>query len=45
MEAYIRDTLDDEGRFRLKLLNPLGVGLRLVQEQLEETEANVPAER
>ncbi|NLF64052.1 MAG: GTP-binding protein [Chloroflexi bacterium] len=41
VEAYIHDTLDDEGRFRLKLLNPLGVGLRLAQEQLEETEANI----
>ncbi|MBW7958598.1 MAG: dynamin family protein [Candidatus Promineofilum sp.] len=35
LESYIRDTLDDEGRFRLKLLNPLGVGSRLIREQLE----------
>jgi small GTP-binding protein len=34
LEAYIRDTLDDEGRFRLKLLNPLGVGSRLTRDQL-----------
>lgn len=34
LEAYIRETLDDEGRFRLKLLNPLGVGGRLIREQL-----------
>ncbi|MBP6015701.1 MAG: dynamin family protein [Candidatus Promineofilum sp.] len=34
LEEYIRDTLDDEGRFRLKLLNPLGVGGRLIREQL-----------
>jgi hypothetical protein len=26
LEQYIRETLDDEGRFRLKLANPLGVG-------------------
>jgi small GTP-binding protein len=26
MEAFLRDTLDDEARFRLKLANPLGVG-------------------
>ena len=35
LESYIRDTLDDEGRFRLKLLNPLGVGGRLIREQLD----------
>ena len=26
LERFIRETLDDEGRFRLKLANPLGVG-------------------
>ncbi|MCL4802915.1 MAG: dynamin family protein [Anaerolineae bacterium] len=36
LETYIRDTLDDEGRFRLKLLNPLGVGGKLVREQLTD---------
>jgi small GTP-binding protein len=41
VESYIHETLDDEGRFRLKLLNPLGVGHRLVQQQLAETEANL----
>lgn len=35
LENYIRDTLDDTGRFRLKLLNPLGVGHKLVKKQLE----------
>lgn len=34
LESYIRETLDDEGRFRLKLLNPLGVGARLIRDQL-----------
>ncbi|MDT8304630.1 MAG: dynamin family protein [Anaerolineae bacterium] len=41
IESYIHNTLDDEGRFRLKLLNPLGVGHRLVEQQLEITEANL----
>lgn len=41
VESYIHDTLDDAGRFRLKLLNPLGVGHRLVEQQLAETEANL----
>ncbi len=35
LEAFIHDTLDDDGRFRLKLLNPLGVGLKLARQQLE----------
>jgi small GTP-binding protein len=34
LEGFIQDTLDDEGRFRLKLLNPLGVGQKLVNGQL-----------
>ena len=34
LENYIHDTLDDQGRFQLKLLNPLGVGQKLVQKQL-----------
>ncbi len=36
LETYIQETLDDDGRFRLKLLNPLGVGHRLVAQQLAE---------
>ncbi len=36
LEAYIRDTLDQRERVRLKLLNPLGVGLRLAQASLEQ---------
>jgi len=36
LERYIHETLDDEGRFRLKLLNPLGVGSRLIREQLDQ---------
>lgn len=34
LENFIHDTLDDQGRFRLKLLNPLGVGHRLTKKQL-----------
>ncbi len=41
LEHYIRDTLDESGRLRLKLSNPLGVGshligryLKVVQDQL-----------
>ena len=35
LEAFIQKSLDDVGRFRLKLLNPLGVGHKLVRQQLE----------
>ncbi len=38
LEQFIHDTLDDDGRFRLKLLNPLGVGLKLVKSQLSSAE-------
>jgi hypothetical protein len=38
LENFIHDTLDDEGRFRLKLLNPLGVGQKLVGSQLAALE-------
>ncbi|MCP4358812.1 MAG: GTP-binding protein, partial [Chloroflexi bacterium] len=37
LEQFVHDTLDDNGRFRLKLLNPLGVGLKLVRKQLDST--------
>jgi small GTP-binding protein len=32
LERYIHDTLDDTSRVRLKLLNPLGIGDRLVKQ-------------
>ncbi len=35
LETYIRDTLDQTERIRLKLLNPLGVGMRLAEEHAE----------
>lgn len=41
MEAFIHDTLDDNGRFQLKLLNPLGVGHKLVKHQLQYIEADL----
>ena len=41
LETYIQETLDDDGRFRLKLLNPLGVGQRLVNQQLAEGQADL----
>jgi small GTP-binding protein len=34
LEQFIAHTLDDKGRFRLKLLNPLGVGVTLVRQQV-----------
>lgn len=41
LEKFIYDTLDDDGRFRLKLLNPLGVGHKLVKKQLDQVEADL----
>jgi small GTP-binding protein len=41
MEAYIHDTLDDDERFRLKLMNPLGVGNRLIKKRLKLIEADL----
>lgn len=41
LEAYIYETLDDDGRFRLKLLNPLGVGSKLVKKQLDTVETDL----
>jgi small GTP-binding protein len=35
LEKYIRDTLDQGNQFRLKLLNPLGVGTHLAEKYLE----------
>ncbi|MBE7469792.1 MAG: dynamin [Anaerolineae bacterium] len=35
LERYIHDTLDETSRLRLKFLNPLGVGDRLVQQYIE----------
>jgi len=41
LEEYIHGALDDDGRFRLKLLNPLGVGRRLVDGQLASLNADL----
>ncbi len=34
LETYIRDTLDERSRLRLKFLNPLGVGMHLAQQNI-----------
>ncbi len=36
VETYIRETLDEKERIRLKLLNPLGVGMHLDSKYLEQ---------
>ncbi len=41
LEQFIADTLDETERVRLKLLNPLGVGLRLLERHLEQTEGRL----
>ncbi|MHB1133804.1 MAG: dynamin family protein [Chloroflexota bacterium] len=41
LEQYIRDTLDDNERLRLKLLSPLGVAERLNGIYLQGTEADL----
>src|SRR6185295_9117991 len=41
LERFIVSTLDEGERIRLKLLNPLGVGLRLLERHLEQTEARL----
>jgi small GTP-binding protein len=38
LETYIIDTLDEEGRIRLKLLNPLGISDHLTARYLKATE-------
>ncbi len=38
LEEFVEQTLDESGRFRLKLLNPIGVGQRLVREQIDATQ-------
>ena len=41
LEAYIQKTLDDDGRFCLKLLNPLGVGQKLVRSRIEACQTDL----
>lgn len=38
LERYIRETLDEKGRVRLKLLTPLGAGHHLLERHLAEVE-------
>jgi small GTP-binding protein len=41
LEDYIQNTLDDNNLFQLKLLNPLGVGYRLVKQQLQDLQTDL----
>lgn len=41
LETYVTETLDDNGRFRLKLLNPIGVGHKLVSQQLDSVQLDL----
>jgi hypothetical protein len=41
LERYIFDTLDEAGRVRLKLLNPLGVAMHVVDKYLAVTESRL----
>jgi len=41
LESYLRDTLDDRERLRLKLLNPLGIAERLAQRYHAAAEARL----
>jgi small GTP-binding protein len=41
LEAYIQETLDDAGRFRLKIMSPLGVALRFTRKHLDEANADL----
>ena len=41
LETYVTETLDEQGRFELKLMNPLGVGRRLAAAQLAATQADL----
>jgi hypothetical protein len=40
-EKYLHDTLDETERLRLKFINPLGVGMHLVQHYLDLAEARL----
>lgn len=39
LERFIYDTLDERGRIRLKLLNPLGIGAHLIDKYLDDISA------
>jgi small GTP-binding protein len=41
LESYVSATLDEEERVRLKLLNPLGVGLHLLDKHLKRSEGRL----
>jgi small GTP-binding protein len=39
LERFIHDTLDERGRIRLKLLNPLGIGTHLIEKYMDVVSA------
>ena len=41
LERYLAETLDAPGRLQLKLLNPLGIGLRLTEDLLSRTRSRL----
>ncbi len=41
LENYVKDTLDESGRLRLKFLNPLGVGKHLAEKYLEVVDSRL----
>jgi hypothetical protein len=41
LERYIYDTLDERGRIRLKLLNPLGIGTHLVATYVDAVQSRL----
>ncbi len=41
LERYVVESLDEEGRIRLKLLNPLGIAERLTERYLQATAARL----
>ena len=41
LEDFVYKTLDEAGRFQLKLLNPLGVGRKLITRQMEQCQADL----
>ncbi len=41
LEDFVYKTLDEAGRFQLKLLNPLGVGHKLITRQMEQCQVDL----
>jgi hypothetical protein len=43
LEEYVFATLDEEGRIRLKLLSPLGVGERITEKYIQISDERLPS--